>query len=194
MANLAAEHLKRVEVSSVEDLRKWLQEHHHQPESVWLVTFKKQVPGKYISTGEVLDELLCFGWIDGIRRRLDAQRTMQLISPRKVHHWARTYQQRAERLIAEGRMQPAGLRCIELSKELGLWHFMEDVDDLKIPDDLRAQLVSKPGAMEFFESINPSSRRFALRWLKLAKIEKTRQARAAQLALLASRGEKLKGS
>jgi uncharacterized protein YdeI (YjbR/CyaY-like superfamily) len=175
-------------------LRSWLEKNHGQEDSVWLVTFLKIVPEKYLSTSEVLDELICFGWIDGIRRKLDDTRTMQLISPRRVQHWAKTYKDRAAKLIAEGRMHEAGFRSIELSKQSGLWDFMDDVDQLIVPQDLQDELEKHAGATEFFYAINDSSKRFVLRWLKLAKTEKTRNARILELAQLSSRGEKLKGS
>ena len=81
---IKTENFDQVEIASAEELRSWLLDHHQQSESVWLVTYKKSIPGKYVSRWEVLDELLCFGWIDGIRRKLDESRTMQLISPRKA--------------------------------------------------------------------------------------------------------------
>ncbi|MGB3799566.1 MAG: hypothetical protein WA952_07090, partial [Lewinella sp.] len=74
---IKTEDFKKVPVSSAGELRDWLQAHHSQEAGVWLVTYKKSVPEKYVSTGDVLDELLCFGWIDGIRRKLDEERTMQ---------------------------------------------------------------------------------------------------------------------
>lgn len=184
----------QVEIESSQELRSWLADHHRQTESVWLVTYKKSVPNKYVSTSEVLDELLCFGWIDGIRRKLDEDRTMQLISPRKANHWAQTYKDRATRLIVEGKMQEAGLRSMEWSKLQGLWDFMDDVDQLILPDDLKKALSEYNGATEFFTSINDASKRFVLRYIKLAKTEKTRMARINEIALLASKGEKLKGS
>ena len=88
------ENFAQIEVSSSAELRDWLLKNHTQKESIWLVTFKKEVGDKYVSVGEVLDELLCFGWIDGIRRKLDDKRTMQLIAPRKVEHWSQTYKVR----------------------------------------------------------------------------------------------------
>ena len=95
----------RVQVESSAELRSWLLQHHDHEESVWLVTFLKAPPGsanetKYVSRDEVLDELISFGWIDGIRRKLDDQRTMQLISPRRVQHWSKSYKDRAAKLIA----------------------------------------------------------------------------------------------
>ncbi|SNR95755.1 hypothetical protein SAMN06295967_101204 [Belliella buryatensis] len=88
---IQTDNFEKVEITTQEELRNWLVQNHQQKESVWLVTFKKSIPEKYLSTSQVLDELLCFGWIDGIRRKLDEHRTMQLISPRKVEHWAKTY-------------------------------------------------------------------------------------------------------
>ncbi len=191
---IQTENFSQVEVTSSDELRSWLENHHTQKESVWLVTFKKNVRDKYVSTDQVLDELLCFGWIDGIRRKLDEDRTMQLISPRKVEHWAESYKVRAARLMEEGKMQEAGLRCIDLSKQNGLWDFMDDVDKLIIPDDLHRALKEVPEALAFFISINNSSKRFVLRWIKLAKTQKTRAARIEQLVKLSAKGEKLKGS
>lgn len=191
---IATDSFQKIEVSSRQQLREWLCQNHQQVQSVWLVTYKKSIPEKYLSTADVLDELLCFGWIDGIRRKLDDNRTMQLISPRKAHHWAGTYKSRAARLIAEGRMQEAGLRAIAKSKEDGLWDFMEDVDKLILPADLKEVLSRYEGATEFFHSINPSSKRFVLRWIKLAKTAKVRESRLIKIATLASKGEKLEGS
>jgi len=191
---LQTDNFLKVEVSSCAELRSWLEKNYGQEESVWLVTFLKIVPKKYLSTGEVLDEIICFGWIDGIRRKLDDIRTMQLISPRRVQHWAKTYKDRAAKLIEEGKMHEAGFRSIERSKQAGLWDFMDDVDQFIVPQDLQEELEKHAGATEFFYAINDSSKRFVLRWLKLAKTEKTRNARILELAQLSARGEKLKGS
>ncbi len=154
-----AENFQRIEVKSSQELRFWLEKHHSQTDSVWLVTHKKSSPDKYVSTSEVLDELLCFGWINGIRRKLDEHRTMQLISPRKTEHWAKTYKDRAAKLIKEGRMIESGYKSIELSKQNGLWNFMEDVDRLIVPKDLREALDKYEGAADFFNTINDSSKK-----------------------------------
>ncbi|MFN3760662.1 MAG: YdeI/OmpD-associated family protein [Algoriphagus aquaeductus] len=191
---IQTDHFQQVEVTSQAELRNWLEQHHQQEESVWLVTYLKSIPEKYLSREEVLDELICFGWIDGIRRKLDERRTMQLISPRRVQHWAKSYKDRAAKLIAEGKMHAAGFRSIEHSKQAGLWDFMEDVDRLEVPQDLQDGLDKVPRASDFFHRINDSSKRFVLRWLKLAKTEKTRKARIQQLVELSGKGEKLKGS
>lgn len=191
---LATASFAQIEIDNEEDLYAWLAANHTQKESVWLVTYKKSAGPKYLSTDQVLDALLCYGWIDGIRRKLDEQRTMQLIGPRRVQHWSATYKARAAKLQAEGKMQPAGLAAIAASKAAGLWDFLEETDALQLPDDLRQTLAQKPEALAFFEAINPSSKRFALRWLKLAKTDATRQKRLQQLLALSSNGQKLPGS
>lgn len=191
---IKTEHFEKVEVNSSEELRQWLLENYTQKESVWLVTYKKADPGKYVSREEVLDELLCFGWIDGIRRKLDETRTMQLIAPRKAQHWAKTYKDRAQKLMDENRMHDAGLLSIQTGKESGLWDFMDDVDNLVVPDDLNVALQKLDRAKDFFDQINDSSKRFVLRWIKLAKTDKTRKSRIKKIAHLSSIGEKLPGS
>ncbi len=187
------ENFEQVEVTTAIQLREWLLKNHTQKESIWLVTYKKQVPEKYISVQEVLDELLCFGWIDGIRRKLDLDRTMQLIAPRKVEHWAQTYKDRFAKLEKLGLVHQAGTNSVLASKQNGLWNFMDDVDALIKPDDLVKCLNEHPPAMEFFETFSKSNKRFILRWIKLAKTPATRQKRILETATLASKNLKIPG-
>lgn len=188
------ENFIQVEICSGDELRAWLRLNHAQKDSVWLVTFKKDVPEKYVSTQEVLDELLCFGWIDGLRRKLDEERTMQLISPRKVQHWTRTYKDRYARLEKEGRMTDAGRNAVALSKQNGLWNFMDDVDALIKPPDLIQCLEENTPAMACFDAFGAASKRFMLRYIKVAKTADTRRKRIVQIALLAKENTKLPGS
>lgn len=191
---IKTENFDQLEITTSKELRNWLIENHSQTESIWLVTHKKSSPNKYVSRWDVLDELICFGWIDGIRRKLDEERTMQLISPRRVQHWAKTYKDRAQKLIEEKRMHSSGLASIEESKKNGLWNFMDDVDNLILPIDLIDAFQSKPEGLSFFNSINDSSKRFVLRWIKLAKTSKTRNNRIAKIVSLSCQNKKLPGS
>lgn len=190
MPNL--DELPRVEVASASELRAWLSDHVDRDDGVWLVTSKKHVPDRYVSTSEVLDELLCFGWVDGVRRALDDDRTMQLISPRRTRHWARSYKERADRLIASGRMRPEGMASIEASKRSGSWDRMDDVDALIVPADLRTALDDSPTAAEWFDSAAPSYRRNLLRWVALAKTEPTRTRRIDRIVDTAGRRERIR--
>jgi len=181
----------KVEVTSSAELRTWLEANHAQEDSIWLVTYKKHMGAKYVSREEVLDEILCFGWIDGRRMKLDADRTMQLIAPRKTQHWAKSYKDRVAKLEKEGRMHEAGRAVIEASKANGMWTFMDDVDALIVPDDLQTALDANPPAATNFDASAPSYKRNILRWIKLAKTDKTRAKRIAKTADFASRDEKI---
>ena len=187
---MPSEDLEKVEVTSAKALRTWLESNHAQAASVWLVTWKKARPDRYVSRDEVLDALLCFGWIDGVRKKLDDTRTMHLISPRKVQHWTASYKERAQKLVDAGQMHAAGLASIERGKASGLWTFMDDVDQLIVPDDL-GEAIAARGAAESWEAFAPSYRRNLLRWIKLAKTGKTRSKRVGIVADAARDGEKL---
>lgn len=183
--------LERVEVRSAAALGDWLAAHHAQAASVLLVTWKAARRDRYVSTAEVLDELIAFGWIDGRRWTLDAERTMQLIAPRRQQVWAQSYKDRAARLIAEGRMGPPGLAAIAASKAAGLWDAAAEVDALVIPDDLDAALASMPPARERFDCMAPSYRRNVLRWIASARTPPTRAKRIAAAAAATARGARL---
>jgi uncharacterized protein YdeI (YjbR/CyaY-like superfamily) len=188
------ENFDQIEIVVASQLRDWLQKNYAQSESVWLVTYKKDAGDKYVSNNEVLDELLCFGWIDGIKRKVDAQKVMQLISPRRVQHWSQTYKDRFVKLEKEGKMTDVGRASVTLSKSQGLWDFMNDVDQLIKPADFIEYLEKYSGATEKFDAFGASSKRFMLRHIKIAKTKDTRLKRIAQIAFLASKGEKLPGS
>lgn len=188
------ENFKQIEICSPAQLREWLLQNHTQKESIWLVTFKKEHKEKYVSTQAILDEILCFGWIDGIRRKLDEQKTMQLISPRQVQHWTKTYKDRFVKLEKEGRMTDAGREAVLVSKRNGLWNFMDDVDALIKPPDFIKCLEENPPAMNCFDGFGASSKRFMLRYIKIAKTADTRAKRMNEITLLAKQNKKLPGS
>lgn len=169
--------LQQVEIKSANDLRVWLSENHTLTVSVWLVTYKKASPENYVSTNEVLDELVSFGWTDGTRRVLDETRTMQLICRRKTKTWAKSYRDRAERLMSEGRMHHSGLQTVEEAQSTGAWFEMAEVDALVIPTDLKDSLSSFDKATDFFEGFPPSAKRNILRWIESAKTSETRSKR-----------------
>ena len=177
MGAIKTENFSSVEITNEQDMWIWLSNNFGSQESVWLIAYKKSTPQKYLSREQVLDALIAYGWIDGIRRKLDDQRTMQLISQRKTQSWSATYKQRAERSVAAGRMQPAGRDAITQSKRLGLWNVMQDVDALVVPADLQILLNKDATAATYFETCPPSYKRNVLRWLKSAKTERTRQKR-----------------
>lgn len=187
---MAEAHLERVEVTSADGLEDWLAAHHGQAESVWLVTWKAAHPAKYVGREEVLDALIAWGWIDGRRKVLDADRTMQLIAPRRQQAWAQSYKDRAARLEAEGRMRPPGIAAVEAGKASCLWSFYDDVDALIVPHDLGAALAGR-GAAEAWEAAPKAYRRNLLRWVKLAKTASTRSKRIAQITEAIAAGKRI---
>ena len=179
---MSREEAQEIEVTSTQGLREWLSVNHAQHESVWLVTFKKSAGTKYISTSEVLDELVSFGWTDGIRQQVDTERTKQLISPRRTKPWAKSYKDRAEQLIAQERMHPAGQAAVDHAKASGAWDEMNDVDALIVPADLLAALKERPPSLMNYEAFPPSTRRNILRWIASAKTQKTRLSRIERIS------------
>lgn len=179
-----------VEVHGEAALWDWLAGHHAQPESVWLVTWKAAHPDRYVSRNAVLDALIAHGWIDGRRMVLDADRTMQLISPRKQQAWAQSYKDRAARLESEGRMHPAGRAAVRQGQESGLWHVSDPVDALIDPNDLIAALDAAR-ALHWWQTAAPSYRRNILRWIARAKRVETRTKRVGIVVTHAAKGEKV---
>jgi len=182
---------ERLEITASDQLHTWLAEHHGRDQSVWLVTWKAKHRDRYVSREQVLDELVAWGWIDGARKKVDDDRTMQLVSPRRTQYWARSYKVRAARLEAEGRMQPPGRASVEAGRANGLWTFIDDVDALIVPDDL-AEALTSAGAHERFDALAPSYRRNVLRWLKLAKTAPTRAKRIAKVRDTVRDGQKIR--
>lgn len=177
----------KIEITSAPALWDWLEEHHATHGAV-LITWKAAHVDKYVSREAVLDALVAYGWIDGRRYVVDAHRTAQLITPRKVQHWAQSYKDRVVRLEAEGRMRGAGRASVAAGKAGGLWDFMADVDRLEVPVDLAAGLGAGRDA---WDALAPSYRRNVLRWIKLAKTATTRDKRVAAAVAATLSGEAL---
>jgi len=182
--------LDRLEVTAAQDLWDWLATYHGRADGVLLVTWKAAHRDRYVGRDEVLDAVIAHGWIDGRRYALDDDRTMQLISPRRHHAWAKSYRDRAERLRTEGRMHPSGEAAIAAAITANTWLGSEAVDALIVPDDLRAALETR-SATPWFDAAAPSYRRNVLRWITGAKTEPTRAKRIAVVADHAARGEKV---
>ncbi|MGB3683111.1 MAG: YdeI/OmpD-associated family protein [Rubrobacteraceae bacterium] len=183
-----AKDFPRAQVESREEWRAWLNANHESAESIWLVTFKKDSGKPYVSYDDVVEEAICFGWIDSLPRKLDDERTMLLLSPRKPGSaWSKANKDRVERMNAAGKMRPAGRQKIEQSKADGSWTFLDDVETLVIPDDLAAALAEYENAEENFAAFPRSAKRGILEWIKQAKRTETRSKRVRETAELASK-------
>ncbi|MEL6469218.1 MAG: YdeI/OmpD-associated family protein [Cyanobacteria bacterium J06623_4] len=186
--------LERVEVESRQALRIWLAENYTQSDSIWLVTYKKHTGDRYVAYNAIVEEALCFGWIDSLPRRLDEDRTMLLLSPRKPKSvWSKLNKTRVERLISDRRMMPPGLEKVERAKADGSWTFLDDVEALVIPEDLALALASDEVARANFEGFSDSTKKGILQWIKMAKRSQTRQQRIEKTVAKAALGEKALG-
>lgn len=185
-----ATHHDQIEIRSRAQLRAWLLANHSRRDSIWLVTWKKHTPF-HVSWDEVVEEALCFGWIDSQPKKLDDDRSMLRLSPRKPGSgWSGVNKARIERLIAEGLMAPPGLARIEAARRDGSWEALDGASSLDVPADLAAAFDRHPGAAAEFAAFPPSARRAILEWIGLAKKLETRTARIDETARLAQVGER----
>lgn len=183
----AAENAASIEVKSRAELRAWLAQHHGRTDSVWLVTFKKHTP-HYLDYGEMIEELLCWGWIDSRTRGVDGNRTSVLIAPRDPRSaWSAVNKAKVEAARAAGAMTPAGEALIAAAKANGMWAFLDDVERLEVPPDL-GQALTGAGAEATWDGWPRSVKRATLEWIKTAKTAPTRAARIAETAESAARG------
>ena len=181
--------LERVEVANTTALRDWLSRHHRRSGSCWLVTGKKCAGERYIPYNAIVEELLCFGWIDSVPRALDDLRTMTLISPRKPgSNWSKDNRERVARLEREGRMHPAGLECVALARRDGSWGRLKQTETGQAPPDLAAALKTG-GATVQWDALTLSVRRRSLELLLAAKRPETRKKRIAQIVAASAVGK-----
>jgi len=161
-------------------------------DGVWLVLAKKGTtePTK-LSYAEALEEALCFGWIDGQVRRRDEVTYRQRFTPRRTRSvWSKRNVAHAERLVAEGRMTPAGLTAIERAKADGRWEAAyAGPATIQVPPELAAALAGEPKASAMFETLTSQNRYAILHRLALAKRPETRTRRIEQFVAMLARGE-----
>lgn len=167
--------------------RQWLAENHAQTEGVWLVSYKKATGKPRVEYEDSVLEAICFGWIDSKVNKLDAERSMLWFAPRKAKTgWSKPNKQRVAQAIAEGLMQPAGLKKIEQAKADGSWNALDGVEELEVPSDLQTALDTYPNAAAHFAAFPRSVKRGILEWILVARKPETRANRINETARLAS--------
>jgi uncharacterized protein YdeI (YjbR/CyaY-like superfamily) len=140
--------------------RRWLDAHHADPGGVWLKLAKKGSPTATVTQPQAIEEALCFGWIDGQVRGHDEHFYLQRFTPRRRRSkWSQINTEKATRLIAEGRMHPAGLAEVEEARRDGRWEAAyEPQSRATVPPDFQRELDRNPGAKAFFETLTGSTR------------------------------------
>ena len=164
------------------DWRAWLLENHISKQAVWLVCYNKKSDKKSISWSESVDEALCFGWIDSMKKSIDEGTSHQFFSKRKPKGtWSKINKDKVEKFIEQGLMSEAGFKAIEIAKQNGSWTILDEVEELIIPTDLELEFANNPETKEFFLSLSKSVRKSILHWLVMAKTTPTRQKRIAEV-------------
>ncbi|MFN8231168.1 YdeI/OmpD-associated family protein [Flavobacterium filum] len=175
------------------DWRKWLKKNHQTKQSVWLVCYTKKSNQPTVNWSETVDEALCFGWIDSTRKTIDEFSFMQFFSKRKPNStWSKINKEKVQKLIDNGLMSQAGLDIIETAKQNGSWTILDEVEELKIPNDLEKAFKKHKGSKDYFLSLSKTVRKMMLQWLVLAKRPETRQKRINEIAEQAGQNKKPK--
>lgn len=171
--------------------RNWLEKNHAKTKGVWLIMYhrKSKTPGVYYS--DAVEEALCFGWIDSIKKKRDAESAIQFFSPRKLKStWSKINRDRVDKLTEQGLIAPQGQAMIDHAKKSGTWTAMVDVHNMIIPPDLKAVFDKNAKAFKNFQSFPPSSKQIILGWIQNAKKPETRAKRIKETVALAKQNKR----
>lgn len=177
--------------SSRKAWRDWLIQNHDQASAVWLVFDKGK--DRKMSWEDIVQEALCFGWIDSRPGKVSETQSKIYVSKRKPKSvWSKINKQHTQELIRSGLMTPAGLVAIETAKENGSWDALNASDDLVYPPELVELFSSNPQALTHFENFPVGSRRNSLQWVYDAKTPETKIRRIHQLVEAAQQNQRLR--
>lgn len=177
--------------SNPAEWRQWLEINHATQEAVWLIGYRKNSGVACVAHSDAVDEALCFGWIDSKRNSRDDQSFYQFFSRRKPKSaWSKVNKAKVERLIAAGKMAPAGLKVIELAKGNGTWNFLDEIEEEVMPIELEAAFAENPSALTKFQTFPPSTRKAIFHWIIQAKTVETRTKRIIETVSKAALGER----
>lgn len=161
--------------------REWLENNHQNYIGIWLIYYKVKSGKPSIKYSEAVKEALCFGWIDSKVKSLDADRYMQIFTPRKPKSvWSKLNKQYIAELIEQSLMTEAGLAKITSAKQDGSWTSLDAIEALIIPDDLQQALAANADANQYFIAFSNSTKKNILSWIANAKRPETRMKRIEQ--------------
>ena len=176
------------------DFRDWLEEHHGSATELWVGFYKKGTGKPSITWPESVDEALCFGWIDGVRKRLDDESYVIRFTPRKpTSNWSEVNVRRVAELTREGRMRPAGRKAFAArsAAKTGVYSF-EQKETARLDAASEKAFRANKKAWELYQAQPPWYRKVAAFWVMSAKKEETRQKRLATLIADSAEGRKIK--
>lgn len=179
--------LKTFHAKTRKEWRTWLEKNHQSEKSIWLIIYKKEseTPSAYYP--EAVDEALCFGWIDSKPNKRDESSYYQFFAKRNPKsNWSKVNKEKVAKLIEQGLMHSSGLRMIEIAKQNGTWTALDEVENITIPNDLKALFLKNKPALNNWEKFPRSSKRGILEWIMNAKKNETRQKRIEETVRLAA--------
>jgi uncharacterized protein YdeI (YjbR/CyaY-like superfamily) len=178
---------------SPQDWADWLEAEHATPAGIWLKLAKAGSGIPSVSYAEALEVALCYGWIDGQKKAFDERFWLQKFTPRRAKSiWSKINCEKAEALIASGRMKPSGLREVEQAKQDGRWEAAyHSQSNVRVPDDFQVELDKNSAAQAFFDTLNSANRYAFLFRIQTAKKAETRAKRIAEFIGMLERREKL---
>ena len=188
-----AESLPIILFETQQDWEAWLKEHHAETRGIWLKIAKKETGTLSVTYTEALESAICYGWIDGQKASFDNQYWLQKFTPRRPKSiWSKVNCDKAMALIVEGRMQPEGLRQVELAKADGRWDLAyASQSTITIPDDLQSELDKNPQAKLFFSALDSRNRYAILFRIQTAKKAETRSARIQKFIEMLAKNERI---
>jgi uncharacterized protein YdeI (YjbR/CyaY-like superfamily) len=179
------------EFKSAESFYRWLSRRHDKEDELWIKLYKVDSGHKSITPKEAIDVVLCWGWIDAVRKRLDEKSYLQRYTPRRSKSiWSQINVDNVSRLVKEGRMTEHGLKHVEAAKSDGRWgRAYASGKDMKIPDDLQAAIEANPRAKKMLEKLSAQNR-FALAFrMHQVKTESGRRKKIAAFVEMLERGD-----
>jgi len=177
---------------SVDDYRKWLEDHHASAQELWVGFYKKGSGRPSITWPESVDQALCFGWIDGLRKNIDVSRYKIRFTPRKPDStWSAINIRRVEELSANGLMRPAGLEAFQKRTENKSGIYSYEQRSAELPPPYEKRLKQNKSAWDFFRDQPPSYRKLAFWWVVSAKREETRLTRLEKLIEESAKGRRV---
>jgi uncharacterized protein YdeI (YjbR/CyaY-like superfamily) len=189
---VAANGLQILEIRTQKDWQKWLDKNHAQQDGVWLKFAKKASGITTVNYAEALEEALCYGWIDSQAKSLDDKFYLQKFSPRRARSiWSKINVDKVEKLIAEGKMQPAGLTQVEAAKADGRWEAAYySPANAVMSEDFAKALNKNKKAKEFYETLSKGNK-YAILWrLQQAKRPETRARNIEKFIAMLAAGQK----
>lgn len=184
---------KIMSFATAKALSQWLELNHGLERELWVKIFKKTSGISSVTWDDVVVEILCWGWIDGVKKSLDANAYLQRITPRKPRSsWSKRNKEHVERLIAQGRMTKAGLVHVHAAQQDGRWESAYVASELTVPDDFLAALEHNPTAKQFYTTLTKTNRYVITHGLTSAKKTETRAKRFEKFMDALNREEKPK--